>query len=82
MLDIEPIHSTPPLADQTHRVTPISPPAETSIKPGAIVVLSPAALKLSRDLQSVQTDPDKDPSARFDASVQLRQLAAEIVIRK
>jgi len=49
-----------------------------AVKTGAVVVLTPSALKLSRDLQAITTDPAKDPAERLDASVRLRQLAAKI----
>ena len=46
------------------------------------MILSPDAIKLSRDLQAVVNDPDKEPIARLDASVQLRQMAAQILTAK
>mgnify|MGYP006273029469 CR=1 FL=1 len=51
-------------------------------KKGTMVILSPDALKLSRDLQAAKNDPDRDPAARMDASVQLRQMAAQILTEK
>ena len=56
-----------------------SPLAEKSaIKTGTIIVLSPTALKLSRELQAIQSNPDMEPEARIDASQKLRQLALKV----
>ena len=70
----------PPKAttDKASRVQQ-SPLAEKSaIKTGTIIVLSPTALKLSRELQAIQSNPDMEPEARFDASQKLRQLALKV----
>ena len=71
-------------SDQTRRVTPTLAPTVTTeksaIKTGTIVVLSPTALKLSRELTAIQADPDKDPQDRLNAADKLRQLALKVVI--
>jgi len=78
MIKIEP--NLPPKTSADHK--PQSPPAvetaKKAVKTGTVIVLTPNALQLSRDLQAITTDPAKDPSARFDASEKLRQLAAQI----
>ena len=33
---------------------------------------------MSRELQAITSDPDKDPAARLDASEKLRELTAKI----
>ena len=81
MLDITK-PSAKSVAEPTLPVTPIQKPSESVSTKGTIVVLSPDAIKLSRDLQAVQNDPDKDPAARMDASVQLRKMAAQILTAK
>ena len=62
--------------DQMRRVAPTVTKAVTAeqsaIKTGAIVVLSPTALKLSRELTAIQMDPEKDPQDRLDAADKLR----------
>ena len=78
MLDIGSKLPTQSFPDQTRRVTPASAPAKSAIKTGTIIVLSPTALKLSRELQAIQTDPDKEPEARLEASEQLRKLALKV----
>jgi len=82
MLDITSKLPSKPIADTPAPVIPAQPPADSISKKGAIVILSPDALKLSRDLQAVVNDPDKEPVARLDASVQLRQMAAQILTAK
>ena len=57
---------------------PVPDGARSAVKTGAVVILTPSALQLSRDLQAITTDPDKNPAERLDASVRLRQLAARI----
>ena len=61
---------------------PVPDNAIGAVTTGAVVVLTPSALKLSRDLQAITTDPAKDPAERLDASVRLRQLAAKIFNEK
>jgi hypothetical protein len=67
-----------PLTDQKPHAQPVPDGARSAVKTGAVVVLTPSALQLSRDLQAITTDPAKDPTERLDASVRLRQLAAKI----
>ena len=70
--------------DQMRRVAPTLTPAvaaqKSAIRTGTIVVLSPTALKLSRELTAIQADPDKDPQDRLNAADKLRQLALKVVI--
>ena len=70
--------------DQMRRVVPTVTPAisseKSAIKAGTIVVLSPTALKLSRELTAIQSDPEKDPQDRLEAADKLRQLALKVVI--
>ena len=70
--------------DQMRRVAPTLTPAvaaqKSASKTGTIVVLSPTALKLSRELTAIQADPDKDPQDRLNAADKLRQLALKVVI--
>ena len=82
MLDIS--NKLPALVvpDTAAPVIPAQTPADSVSRKGAIVILSPDALKLSRELQAVVNDPDKEPVARLDASVQLRQMAAQILTAK
>ncbi len=82
MLDINPKPPTKPIVDTAMPVIPAQPSAESISKKGVMVILSADALKLSRDLQAVVNDPDKEPTARLDASVQLRQMAAQILTAK
>jgi hypothetical protein len=82
MLDIGSKLPAPVIPDQVNKVTPAAPPVDSVIKSGAVVILSPDALKLSRELQAVKNDPDNDPAARFDASVELRQIADQILTAK
>ena len=67
-----------PSADYKPQSPPVSESAKKAVKTGTVIVLTPNALQLSRDLQAITSDPAKDPSARFDASEKLRQLAAQI----
>jgi len=54
-------------------------PAEnTAVKTGVMVILSAEALKMSRELQAIQSNPDFEPQARADASDKLRQMAMKI----
>jgi hypothetical protein len=66
------------VSEQAVRVHPAASTPKTATKAGAIIVLSPTALKLSRDLQAIQSNPDMEPTARADASAQLRQLALKV----
>ncbi len=71
-----------PSSNQTATVTKVVQPQKSVIQAGTIVLLSPDALKLSRDLHAVENDPEIDAMQRHDASVQLRQMAAEILTGK
>lgn len=82
MLDINPNPSVKPVSEPSPSKVAVQPAPESVSKKGTIVILSPDALKLSRDLKAIQNDPDEDPSARMDASVQLRQMAAQILLAK
>jgi len=62
------------IPDQTPAMTPAAVPAKTATKAGTIIVLTPTALKLSRDLSAIQVDPNKEPADRLAASEKLRQL--------
>lgn len=78
MLAVGPKIPAQTIPDQTRRVTPAAAPAKSAIKTGTIIVLSPTALKLSRDLSAIQVDPNKEPTERHDASEKLRQLAMAV----
>ena len=69
-------------ADQLPSLAQIKASTANISKKGTMVILSPDALKLSRELQAAKNDPDKDPSVRMDASVELRQLASQILTTK
>ena len=66
-------------ADQLPSLAQIKASTAGTSEKGTMVILSPNALKLSRELEAAKNDPDKDPSVRMDASVALRQLAAQIL---
>ena len=53
---------------------------KTAAKSGTLVILSPAALKLSRELQAIQSNPEMEPEAQHDAARKLRQLALDIML--
>jgi hypothetical protein len=78
MLDIGPKLPIPLFPDQARRVAPVTTSAKSAIKIGTIVVLSPTALKLSRELTAIQADPDKEPQARLEATEKLRELALKV----
>jgi hypothetical protein len=84
MLDIGTNLPRRPFPDQTRQVASTvarAPSAEkSSVKTGTIVVLSPTALKLSRELTAIQADFEKDPQDRLDATDKLRQLALKVVL--
>ena len=84
MLDIGTNLPRRPFPDQPLQVAPTvarAPSAEkSSVKTGTIVVLSPTALKLSRELTAIQADFEKDPQDRLDATDKLRQLALKVVL--
>jgi len=78
MLDIGSKLPTPTFRETPRQAQPISAPSKSAIKTGAIIVLSPTALKLSRELTAIQADPNKEPLARLEASAKLRQLALQV----
>ncbi len=82
MLDIITKLPTKPIAAEATPSITAKPPADSVSGKGTIVLLSPDALKLSRDLHAVANDPDIDVRQRHDASVQLRKMAAEILTGK
>ena len=65
-------------AEQKVALPPAPASPRNAIKAGTVIVLTPNALKLSRELQAITADPDKDPAARLDASEKLRELTAQI----
>ena len=79
MLDVGAV--TPPnlTSAESAKAAPVAAPSKGVLKAGAIVILTPTALKLSRELQSIQTDPEKDPEARLEAHDQLRKMALQIL---
>ena len=82
MLDIKSELGTklPPKAnaEKAPRVQQIESAENTAVKTGVLVVLSAESLKMSRELQAIQSNPDLEPTARADASDKLRQLALKI----
>jgi hypothetical protein len=82
MLDIHSELGTklPPRAnmEKAPRVQLAQSAENTAVKTGVIVILSAEALKMSRELQAIQSNPDFEPETRADASVKLRQLALKI----
>lgn len=82
MLDIGEKLPVKPVSNQTSTVTPATQPKKSVNPTGTIVLLSPDALKLSRDLHAVESDPELDAVQRHDASVQLRRMAADILTNK
>ena len=65
-------------AEQNHRTPPTPANVKPAVKAGTVIILTPNALKLSRELQAITADPAKDPAARLEASEKLRQLASSI----
>ena len=82
MLDINSELGTklPPKAniERSPRVQQAQPAENTAVKTGVMVILSAEALKMSRELQAIQSNPDFEPQARADASDKLRQMALKI----
>ena len=82
MLDIKSDLGTklPPKAnsEKAPSVQQARPAEDTAVKSGVVVILSAGALKMSRELQSIQSNPDLEPIARLDASDKLRQMALKI----
>ena len=69
-----------PKAESATQAKQMKVDEKTAAKLGTLVILSPAALKLSRELQAIQSNPDLQPEARQDAAQKLRQLALDIVL--
>jgi len=82
MLDINSELGTklPPKAniERAPRVQEAQPAENTAVHTGVIVILSAEALKMSRELQAIQSNPDFEPETRADASVKLRQMALNL----
>lgn len=65
-------------ADQNHSAVQAPASPKSAVKAGTVIVLTPSALKLSRELQAITSDPATDPVARLEATDKLRQLALKI----
>ena len=78
MLDIASNLAATYFAGQINRVQPARAPAKSAIKTGTIILLSQAAIDLSRKLQSTDADKEKDQRSRQEAHERLRQLAARL----
>jgi hypothetical protein len=82
MLDIKSDLGTklPPKAntEKAPAVQPAQSAEKTAVKAGAMIILSAESLKMSRDLEAIQDNPDVEPQARADASDKLRRLALKI----
>jgi len=82
MLDINSELGTklPPKAnvERAPRVQLAQSAENTAVHTGVIVILSAEALKMSRELQAIQSNPDFEPETRADASVKLRQMALNL----
>ena len=70
------------IAEQTPQVQAAPANTKSSIKSGTVVILTPTALKLSRELQAITTDPAKEPAERLDALDRLRKLNAKAFSEK
>jgi hypothetical protein len=81
MLDIN-LKMPPLAADQLPSLAQIKAWTTSISKKGTMAIFSPDALKLSPELEATKNDPDKNPAVRMDASVELRQLAAQILNAK
>ena len=78
MLDIASNLAATYFAGQINRVQPARAPAKSVIKTGAILLLSKAALELSRELQAINADGRQDSQSRQEAQEQLRRKAASL----
>jgi len=82
MLDIRSELGTklPPKANTDKAPQVQQAPAEEApaVNTGVIVILSADALKMSRELRAIQTNPRLEPKARADASAELRRLALRV----
>jgi len=70
------------IAEQKPQVQAMPASAKSAIKSGTVVILTPTALKLSRELQAITTDPAKDPAERLEALDRLRKLTAKAFSEK
>ena len=70
------------IAEQKPQVHAMPASAKSAIKSGTVVILTPTALKLSRELQAITTDPAKDPAERLEALDRLRKLTAKAFSEK
>ena len=82
MLDIKSELGTklPPKAntEKAPRVQHVQSAEKTAVRTGVMVILSAESLKMSRELEAIQSNPDLEPQARADASDKLRRLALKI----
>ena len=69
-----------PKAEAATQAKQVKVDEKTAAKSGTLVILSPAALKLSRELQAIQSNPEMQPEAQHDAAQKLRQLALDIML--
>jgi hypothetical protein len=81
-IDANPNPISTPIAEQTPQVQAAPANTRSAIKSGTVVILTPTALKLSRELQAITTDPAIDPSERLDALDRLRKLTAKAFSEK
>lgn len=82
MLDIKSDLGTklPPKAnsEKAPSVQQAQPAENTAVKSGVMVILSADSLRMSRELQAIQSNTDFEPQARADASYKLRQMALRL----
>lgn len=71
-----------PVAEPTSQAQAMPANTKSAIKSGTVVILTPTALKLSRELQAITTDPDKNPADRLEAQDNLRKLTAKAFAEK
>jgi hypothetical protein len=81
-IDANPNPISTPIAEPAPQVQAAPASTRSAIKSGTVVILTPTALKLSRELQAITTDPAKDPSERLDALDRLRKLTAKAFSEK
>ena len=67
-----------PNAERPERVKQAPLAEKSAVRTGVVVILSAESLKISRDLQAIQSNPDLEPEVRADASDKLRRLALKI----
>ena len=81
-IDANPKSVPTAIAEPTPQVQAVPASARSAIKSGTVVILTPTALKLSRELQAITTDSAKDPAERLDALDRLRKLTAKAFSEK